>query len=66
MYIPNLFRNVVPMTLSNKYWYEFQDASDDWIWKRCYGLDAWTFAPDGRIYKRQTSGNDKVITDDGK
>lgn len=47
-----------------QYWYEFQDAEDGWKWKRCYGLDAWTFAPDGRIYKRQTSGNDKVITDD--
>ena len=27
-------------------------------WKRCYGLEDWTFAEDGRMMKRQKSGND--------
>ncbi|KZF20898.1 DUF1348-domain-containing protein [Xylona heveae TC161] len=30
-------------------------------WKRCYGLEDWTFAPDGRMRKRQMSGNDVLL-----
>lgn len=30
-------------------------------WKRCYGLEDWTFAEDGRMRKRQMSGNDVEI-----
>lgn len=30
-------------------------------WKRCYGLEDWTFAEDGRMRKRQMSGNDVVL-----
>ena len=30
-------------------------------WKRCYGLEGWTFAEDGRMRKRQMSGNDMLI-----
>jgi len=31
-------------------------------WYRCYGLEDWTFAEDGRMRKRQMSGNDVPIT----
>jgi uncharacterized protein len=33
-------------------------------WKRCYGLEDWTFAEDGRMRKRQMSGNDVEISED--
>ncbi|VDB95442.1 unnamed protein product [Peniophora sp. CBMAI 1063] len=46
-----------------QFWYEFQDAHDDMKWKRCYGLEDWTFAEDGRMEKRQMSGNDLDITE---
>ena len=32
-------------------------------WKRCYGLEDWTFAEDGRMKKRQMSGNDLDIAE---
>lgn len=41
-----------------QFWYEYQDAEDGMKWKRCYGLEDWTFAEDGRMRKRQMSGND--------
>ncbi|KAF2149598.1 DUF1348-domain-containing protein [Myriangium duriaei CBS 260.36] len=44
-----------------QFWYEYQDAEG--TWKRCYGLEDWTFAPDGRMRKRQMSGNDVVISE---
>lgn len=44
-----------------QFWYEYQDARDGMKWKRCYGLEDWTFAEDGRMRKRQMSGNDVVI-----
>lgn len=31
------------------------------MWKRCYGLEDWTFAEDGRMEKRMMSGNDLVL-----
>ncbi|KAL9934313.1 hypothetical protein V8E36_006769 [Tilletia maclaganii] len=37
-----------------QFWYEFETESG---WRRCYGLEDWTFAPDGRMSKRQMSGN---------
>lgn len=30
-------------------------------WKRCYGLEDWTFAEDGRMRKRHMSGNDMEL-----
>jgi uncharacterized protein len=33
-------------------------------WKRCYGLEDWTFAEDGRMRKRQMSGNDIEISEE--
>ena len=26
-----------------QFWYEYQDAEDGMRWKRCYGLEHWTF-----------------------
>ncbi|OAK98253.1 DUF1348-domain-containing protein [Phaeosphaeriaceae sp. SRC1lsM3a] len=46
-----------------QFWYEFQDAHDGMKWKRCYGLEDWTFAEDGRMRKRQMSGNDVDISE---
>ena len=43
-----------------QFWYEFRDR-DDGLWKRCYGLEDWTFGKDGRMVKRQMSGNDLVL-----
>ncbi|KAH6618680.1 hypothetical protein C7974DRAFT_400636 [Boeremia exigua] len=44
-----------------QFWYEYQDAHDSMKWKRCYGLEDWTFAEDGKMRKRQMSGNDIEI-----
>ncbi|KAF3045284.1 hypothetical protein E8E11_006024 [Didymella keratinophila] len=44
-----------------QFWYEYQDAHDGMKWKRCYGLEDWTFAEDGKMRKRQMSGNDIEI-----
>lgn len=46
-----------------QFWYEYQDAHDGMKWRRCYGLEDWTFAEDGRMRKRQMSGNDMDIDD---
>jgi nuclear transport factor 2 (NTF2) superfamily protein len=46
-----------------QFWYEFRDANDGLKWKRCYGLEDWTFADDGRMRKRMMSGNDVVISE---
>ncbi|KAG8745014.1 hypothetical protein FRC12_014680 [Ceratobasidium sp. 428] len=46
-----------------QFWYEYRDATDDMKWKRCYGLEDWTFAEDGLMRKRQMSGNDLDIED---
>ncbi|KAJ9322247.1 hypothetical protein DTO027B5_6228 [Paecilomyces variotii] len=49
-----------------QFWYEYQDAHDGMRWKRCYGLEDWTFDRDtGKMRKRQMSGNDVLIGPDG-
>jgi nuclear transport factor 2 (NTF2) superfamily protein len=35
-------------------------------WKRCYGLEDWTFADDGKMRKRQMSGNDVELSESGE
>lgn len=45
-----------------QFWYEYYDENKQW-W-RCYGLEDWTFAEDGRMKKRQMSGNDIKINND--
>ncbi|KAM0724210.1 hypothetical protein Q7P37_000092 [Cladosporium fusiforme] len=47
-----------------QFWYEYQDKYDGMKWKRCYGLEDWTFAEDGRMRKRQMSGNDVEISEE--
>ena len=49
-----------------QFWYEFQDAHDNLRWKRCYGLEDWTFDAEGRMRKRQMSGNDIEIGEEGR
>jgi hypothetical protein len=44
-----------------QFWYEYQDVEDGMKWKRCYGLEDWTFADDGRMRKRMMSGNDLIL-----
>ncbi|KAF2036308.1 DUF1348-domain-containing protein [Setomelanomma holmii] len=46
-----------------QFWYEYQDAHVGMKWKRCYGLEDWTFAENGKMRKRQMSGNDVEIAD---
>lgn len=43
---------------------QYQDSEDGMKWKRCYGLEDWTFAEDGRMRKRQMSGNDVEISEE--
>ncbi|KAH9895525.1 DUF1348-domain-containing protein [Xylariomycetidae sp. FL2044] len=55
-----------------QFWYEWWQDDDDAAsagghqqkqcqWWRTYGLEDWTFAADGRMRKRQMSGNDVKI-----
>jgi uncharacterized protein len=44
-----------------QFWYEYQDVDDGMKWKRCYGLEDWTFGSDGRMVKRMMSGNDVLL-----
>ncbi|KAI9831853.1 MAG: hypothetical protein M1826_002885 [Phylliscum demangeonii] len=46
-----------------QFWYEYRDAHDGMRWKRCYGLEHWTFDADGRMRKRQMSGNDVQLAE---
>ena len=49
-----------------QFWYEYRDARDGMVWKRCYGIEHWTFAADGKMEKRMMSGNDVVIGEQGR
>ncbi|KAI9663266.1 MAG: hypothetical protein M1821_008314 [Bathelium mastoideum] len=49
-----------------QFWYEYQDAEDGMKWKRCYGLEDWTYNEQGIMRKRQMSGNDVEIGEDGR
>ncbi|KAI5778699.1 hypothetical protein EDC01DRAFT_756482 [Geopyxis carbonaria] len=49
-----------------QFWYEFYEepkegGQEEGQWWRCYGLEDWTFADDGRMEKRMMSGNDVRI-----
>lgn len=35
-------------------------------WKRCYGLEDWTYNEEGRMVKRMMSGNDVEIGEGGR
>ncbi len=46
-----------------QFWYEFRDLGDGGVWKRCYGLEDWSFegGEEGKMRKRMMSGNDVCI-----
>ncbi|RHZ55925.1 uncharacterized protein CDV56_103438 [Aspergillus thermomutatus] len=49
-----------------QFWYEYQDAEDGMRWKRCYGLEDWTFDREtGKMRKRMMSGNELLLGPDG-
>jgi len=48
-----------------QFWYEYRDAHDGMKWKRCYGLEDWTFNEEGKMRKRMMSGNDILLGKDG-
>ncbi|KAI9498023.1 DUF1348-domain-containing protein [Zychaea mexicana] len=45
-----------------QFWYEFHD--DQGQWWRCYGLEDWTFNEQGKMRKRQMSGNNVKISEE--
>ncbi|KAF8248304.1 DUF1348-domain-containing protein [Wilcoxina mikolae CBS 423.85] len=49
-----------------QFWYEyFVEVEDEGRkWYRCYGLEDWTFAQDGKMRKRMMSGNDVEIVEE--
>ncbi|OLY83615.1 hypothetical protein AYI68_g2242 [Smittium mucronatum] len=44
-----------------QFWYEFHDETGQWY--RTIGIDAWTFAENGQVSKRQMSCNDVKISE---
>lgn len=49
-----------------QFWYEYRDAQDGLKWKRCYGIEHWTFNAEGKMEKRMMSGNDVEIGEEGR
>lgn len=49
-----------------QFWYEYRDGEDGEKWKRCYGIEHWTFDKDGKMEKRMMSGNDVEIGEQGR
>jgi len=49
-----------------QFWYEYRDAADSLVWIRCYGIEHWTFAADGKMETRMMSGNDVVVGEAGR
>lgn len=49
-----------------QFWYEYRDAQDGMKWKRCYGIEHWTFDAQGKMEKRMMSGNDLEIGEEGR
>jgi uncharacterized protein len=49
-----------------QFWYEYcpDPVNHPKEWKRCYGLEDWTFHTDGKMAKRQMSGNEIDIHSD--
>ncbi|KAF8484220.1 hypothetical protein JB92DRAFT_3085723 [Gautieria morchelliformis] len=48
-----------------QFWYEYYDETRK-AWYRCYGLEDWTFHSDGRMRKRQMSGNEIEVTEENR
>ena len=49
-----------------QFWYEYRDRDDGMKWKRCYGIEHWTFNTEGKMEKRMMSGNDVEIGEVGR
>ena len=49
-----------------EFWYEYRDAEDGMKWKRCYGIEHWTFDGEGKMEKRHMSGNDVEVGEEGR
>ena len=47
-----------------QFYYEYRDALDGMVWKRCYGIEHWTFNSEGKMEKRMMSGNDITISEE--
>jgi len=45
-------------------WYSIDTSTQTKQWFRTYGLEDWTFAPNGLMEKRQMSANDVAISDE--
>ncbi|KAK3169065.1 hypothetical protein OEA41_005513 [Lepraria neglecta] len=61
-----LFATSSSNRIAVQFWYEYQDAEDSMKWKRCYGIEHWTFAEDGKMEKRMMSGNDLELGENGE
>ncbi|KAL8974259.1 MAG: hypothetical protein Q9197_001512 [Variospora fuerteventurae] len=48
-----------------QFWYEYQDAMDEMKWKRCYGIEHWTYDSEGKMEKRMMSANDLLLGKNG-
>ncbi|GJN90415.1 hypothetical protein Rhopal_003426-T1 [Rhodotorula paludigena] len=48
-----------------QFWYEYY-SHEEQQWKRTYGLEHWTFAPDGLMAKRHMSGNEVTILENDR
>ncbi|KAF3932566.1 hypothetical protein ABW20_dc0105366 [Dactylellina cionopaga] len=50
-----------------QFWYEYQDKEDGMKWKRCYGLEDWTYdeKDGGKMRKRQMSASDIILGKNG-
>ena len=50
-----------------QFWYEYRDAGEGRegreVWKRCYGIEHWTFEENGKMRKRMMSGNDLTLSE---
>lgn len=50
-----------------QFWYEYRDAEEAKegreVWKRCYGIEHWTFEKSGKMRKRMMSGNEIKIAE---
>ncbi len=44
-----------------QFWYEYQDELEGMKWKRCYGIEHWTYDEEGKMETRMMSGNDIVL-----
>ena len=48
-----------------QFWYEYRDVEEaregKEVWKRCYGIEHWTFEESGKMSKRMMNGNEITL-----